>query len=175
MTDPSEVSLDVRFWMRAGYCDPRSDNCMEWQGHRLPSGYGQLKDADGNVHYSHRVAYRITVGPIPEGMVVRHRCHNPSCVRPSHLSIGSHGDNARDRVEAGRSQIIDPPCPDTVAAVRHLYASKKYSQGDIARLILGTGAAQPTVARIVSGKTHKTAPGPITRRGRGNPPEKRPR
>ena len=74
MPKPSEVSLETRFWMRSGYVDPRTNDCMLWMGHRTAQGYGQMKDAKGKVHYAHRVAYELTHGPIPEGMVIRHRC-----------------------------------------------------------------------------------------------------
>jgi len=172
-TPPAEVDLTTRFWLRTSYVDPRSDDCMLWMGRCLPSGYGQVTDQHGNVHYAHRLAYRLTTGPIPDGWVVRHICHTPRCVRPSHLIVGSYSDNAKDMVEAGRTQVIDPPCPDLVAAIRYLYASKRFSQGDVARMVFGSGSAQPIVARIVSGQTYTDAPGPITKRGRGKRPAKR--
>jgi hypothetical protein len=173
-TPPQEVSLMTRFWLRTGFVDPRSGDCMEWMGRRLPTGYGQLTGPSGEVLYSHRVSWALIHGPIPDGKVIRHLCNNPSCVRPSHLAIGTHKDNAADKVAAGRTQVIEPPCDDEVAAIRYLIASGRWSQGDAARLILGDGAAQPMVNRIVTGKSRKSAPGPITKKGRGVPPKRRP-
>ena len=173
-TPPAEVSLMTRFWLRTAFVDPRSDDCMTWMGTTLPTGYGQLTGPDGQVLYAHRVGYALIHGPIPDGMVVRHLCHNPSCVRPSHLEIGTQSDNANDKVAAGRTRVIDPANDHEVSAIRHLIASGRWSQGDAARLILGDGAAQPTVNRMVTGKSRKSAPGPITRKGRGVPPRRRP-
>ena len=172
-TPPSEVDLATRFWLRTAYVDPRSNECMAWMGHRLPTGSGQLRGPDGRVPYAHRLAFELTVGDIPPGAVVRHLCHHPWCVRPSHLTIGTHAQNAADKVQAGRTRVIERPCPDTVAAVRHLFASQRFSQGEIALMVFGTGTAQPHVSRICSGKAYRDAPGPITRRGRGNPPTRR--
>ena len=179
MPKPSEVSLETRFWMRSGYVDPRTNDCMLWMGHRTAQGYGQMKDAKGKVHYAHRVAYELTHGPIPEGMVIRHRCPeanggpNPSCCRPGHLEIGTYSDNAMDIQVDGRQQVIDPPCTHVVRGLRHLYKSGKFSQRQLSEFLFGGGMHQPTVQRIVSGKSHVAAGGPITKRGRGKKPSRR--
>jgi len=173
-TPPSEVSLTTRFWMRAGAVDPRSGDCMIWQGSTLSSGYGQLHGPDGTLLYAHRVSWSLINGDIPKGAVIRHRCNNPSCVRPSHLLLGSHADNAADKIASGRTKVVEPPCDHEAAAIRHLVASGRWSTGDCARFILGNGAAQPMVTRLVTGQTRKDAPGPITRKGQGKHPNRRP-
>ena len=73
--------------------------CWVWQGHRSSKGYGLTK-----IHYKkwkvHRLSYTIFKGPIPEGLQVRHMCHNPACVNPEHLEVGTHRQNAEDRYGA---------------------------------------------------------------------------
>jgi hypothetical protein len=53
----------------------------------------------------HRFIYQECFGEIPQGMVVRHLCNNPSCINPEHLKIGTHYDNVQDRVRSNRSAI----------------------------------------------------------------------
>lgn len=94
---PLGPTLLERFWARVD----RSGECWEWRGQRQRQGYGQLGWA-GKRYAAHRFAWAITNGPIPDGLVVCHRCDNPGCVRPEHLFLGTHRDNARDRVAKGR-------------------------------------------------------------------------
>lgn len=172
-TPASEVGLSTRFWMRTQAIDPRSNDCMNWCGTTLPTGYGQLTDEHGQTWYAHRCSWYLINGPIPAGMIIRHRCHNPTCVRPSHLVLGTHQQNADDKRAAGRTRVIDPPNEMEAAAIRYLAASDRWSQGQIARLVLGDGAAQPAVNKIVQGLTYRDAPGPVTKKGRGVRPKNR--
>lgn len=82
------------------------DGCLEWQGACNYKGYGQISVGTGAQKRrvgTHRLAYEIAHGPIPEGMVVRHRCDNRPCCNPFHLEVGTHADNTRDMVERGRA------------------------------------------------------------------------
>ncbi len=75
--------------------------CWNWLGCKSPQGYGKTSVA-GRAARAHRVSYELHKGPIPEGMMVLHSCDNPSCVNPSHLSVGTAADNAADTVARGR-------------------------------------------------------------------------
>lgn len=89
---PIEVA---RFWSRVS--SGRDFHCWEWQGAKAPKGYGRC-----SAGMAHRVAYELVYGPIPEGLVIRHKCDNPRCCNPKHLTPGTTQDNTNDKVERGR-------------------------------------------------------------------------
>lgn len=82
------------------------DGCWIWTGAKGTGGYGSF-NLRGAAMKSHRVAWQFAYGEIPKGshhgtMCVLHRCDNPACVNPSHLFLGTHGDNMRDMVRKKR-------------------------------------------------------------------------
>lgn len=74
--------------------------CWEFQGHLGVKGHGQMR-WEGRLDYVHRISWRLTHGPIPDGMWVLHRCNNARCGNPEHLYLGSHLDNMADMRIAG--------------------------------------------------------------------------
>lgn len=70
--------------------------CHNWTGVPNSSGYGQIYINKKNVK-AHRVAYEIAKGPIPDGMLVDHSCHNRLCVNPDHLRVVDRSGNAQNR------------------------------------------------------------------------------
>ena len=93
-------ALRKRFWAKV----QKTDGCWLWTGSKTQAinGYGDFY-VRGENYRAHRVSYLMESGPIPDGMCVCHRCDNPPCVRPSHLFLGTKGDNNRDMVSKGRS------------------------------------------------------------------------
>lgn len=78
------------------------NNCWEYTGFRSNLGYGKFGIGRDKQLFTHRLAYQIFVGPIPEGIFVCHKCDNPPCFNPQHLFLGTQYDNLRDALAKGR-------------------------------------------------------------------------
>jgi len=69
--------------------------CWVWTGARSAKGYGRVTIRNKH-QFPHRVIYEYVHGPIPDGMQIDHTCHNPSCVNPDHLRVGTQKQNAEN-------------------------------------------------------------------------------
>ena len=144
-----------RFWARV----ERGDGCWEWRGTRRRDGYGQLM-VNGKLIRAHRLAYELSVGPIPPGLSVCHRCDNPPCVRPDHLWLGSRAENLADMTAKGRRRHFmgrpqagslnhNAKLTEDDIRVMRLMASQ-YTQRAIAERF---GIGRANVSLIIRGKT----------------------
>lgn len=89
---------------RAKVDKDRDGNCWWWTGTVGAQGYGPITLAQGWITNTHRMAYALAHGFIPDGL---HVCHGPECeeptgagrlcVNPDHLIADTHTANMADK------------------------------------------------------------------------------
>ena len=93
--------IEKRFWSKVD----KSGDCWEFLGYKCKLGYGRISFRCNSHWLTHRVSWVLHNGEIPDGLNVLHKCDNPGCVNPSHLFLGTHQDNMRDRDTKGRGKL----------------------------------------------------------------------
>lgn len=99
---------EERFWPKVDKYGPTMPGmescCWVWTATRMPHGYGRFGRGGkyGGVELAHRRSWILSGGADPAGLIVCHRCDNPSCVRPDHLFLGTQLDNMGDCSRKGR-------------------------------------------------------------------------
>ncbi len=96
------------------YVEKRGENdCWPWLGYtssgRGGAKYGRIDMLGCKGVYAHRVAYlAANPGSLTlvrgDGLSVLHKCDNGICCNPSHLFLGTHEDNMKDKVAKGRQK-----------------------------------------------------------------------
>ncbi len=107
-----------RFWDKVSIGCP--NECWIWLA-GSQKGYGIFAfntNPGRKRRRSHRVAYELLYGMIPDGMVVCHKCDNPGCVNPAHLFIGTQKENCLDAQKKNRAS--KKLTPQTVREIREL-------------------------------------------------------
>lgn len=118
---------------------PVETPCREWRGSRLAAGYGLYRRT-----LLHRWVWEAVNGPIPAGVVVRHRCDNPPCFRYDHLLAGTQADNVADMMAKGRDGhgVTGPIHPASKQGI--LNGRARLGESDVmairARLVAGESA-----------------------------------
>jgi hypothetical protein len=102
----------------------------------------------------HRLIYMKYHGPVPEGMIVRHKCDNRLCVNPEHLELGTKNDNVQDAVARNRQAKGNKIWSSklTEKEVQEIIKDDKHSYGELARRY---GVSKTTIFYIKHGKTWK--------------------
>jgi hypothetical protein len=93
------LPTEEKFW-RYAVRGENADACWKWSGFRDKDGYGKMRVGGTNIA-AHRISWQIHNGASPGELLVLHRCNNPGCSNPSHLRLGDHDENMRDRSKSG--------------------------------------------------------------------------
>jgi hypothetical protein len=111
----------MRFSKKVG--PPSERGCLPWLGAVDKNGYGFIK-VGVRQSRAHRIAWQMTHGAIPQGILVCHHCDNPGCVNVDHLFLGTPSDNMVDKVQKGRANA---PAGDRNGSRKH---KERLQRGD---------------------------------------------
>lgn len=135
----------------------KTDYCWEWTASKYDNsrGYGCF-NLNSIAHRSHRIAYTLFVGDIPEGMCVLHKCDNPICVNPDHLWIGTRDENNKDRKKKqrgarnnGETNGFSKIDSNTVKEIRRMREEEGLSYGKLCNVF---NLSKSHIARIIHRK-----------------------
>lgn len=84
----------------------RKGDCLVWTGAVSSAGYGQVSAGGGRSMLAHRYAYEREHGPIPEGALIDHACHDKVCVEVAHLRLATHSENNWNHRGASKSNRL---------------------------------------------------------------------
>ncbi len=120
----SDPCFQKRFWESV----KKTDDCWEWQKSTCKGGYGRTRVPETRAQFrAHRIAYFLAFGKDPGDKFVMHKCDNPKCCRPDHLSLGTHAENMADMHNKGRHR--------TGPTVGSQNGNAHLSESDVARIV----------------------------------------
>lgn len=93
------ASVADRFWSKVD----KANGCWQWTAGLSNVGYGAFWDGE-KMNKAHRLSYELSVGPIGEGKLIDHMCHNRTCVNPEHLRQVTSKQNIENHKGAANVQ-----------------------------------------------------------------------
>lgn len=126
-----------RFWSKIDK-ENNPNDCWEWMACKNRKGYGDF-GINGITYQAHRLSFLIHNGGSVDGMLVCHKCDNPSCVNPDHLWVGTTQENTLDMLKKGRSlkgeyHPISKLTEEIVLRIRLLYQGGGHSHSTLSQM-----------------------------------------
>ena len=152
--------VGARFWAKVDKDGPIPQHrpelgpCWIWTASTARFGYGYIGVEKGDIRLAHRFAWELAEGPLSADQNVLHHCDNPPCVRRSHLFLGTHNDNVRDKVLKLRHTYGErhPNAKVTVAEVLQIRALAAAGRSHVL-VALRFGISDTNVRHIVHRRT----------------------
>ena len=151
---------DVRlsdFWNRM----LKPVGCWLYDGARDINGYGYVKNplADSPKFITaHRLAWILKNGPIPDGLLVLHKCDVRACCNPEHMFLGTDKDNSEDMyakqrdASSGEKNIHAKLTIEDVRTIRKEFRRTGPKQSNTRELAKRYGVRPGTIRAIVVGE-----------------------
>lgn len=159
----SEKDIE-RFWSKVRKGGP--NECWEWlpKARSGQMGYGTMRINDRPC-YAHRVSWVLhNQKQIPGGMCVLHGCDAPRCVNPSHLRVGSQGDNVKDMKARGRTLVGERNPRNILSEDQVREIVKRIEAREVRReTAKAFGISEGTIQSIAQGRIWKHVTGGISR------------
>ena len=149
-----DIETENRFWSKILTGD--EDECWECVAMFLNrDGYGQFELNDKNIK-AHRFSFQLFHNRlIKDNMCICHKCDNPSCVNPHHLSEGTQQDNSNDMVNKGRAAKGEKQHLSKLTEKQVLEIRAKYAKGGTTHRQLAKeyGVFHAVIGNIIRRKT----------------------
>lgn len=138
------------FWSKVAIT-ANDDLCWEWKAGKR-SKYGSFGSGS-----SHRIAWELANGKIPDGLWVLHKCDNPLCCNPKHLFLGTAKNNSDDMVNKDRQAIGEKNGFRKLTDAQVIEIREKYVKGRITQKEIAAeyGVTYSTVSLVVNNKSWK--------------------
>lgn len=142
-------------WAHVNQDEP---GCWPWEISVNSDGYGSVRLGSTAI-LAHRAAYLLSVGDIPAGQCVCHRCDTPRCCNPAHLFLGDHRGNMVDMKAKGRRKGIGVGAANgraklTAEAVESIRTSRAIGV-TLKELAGAYGVGLSTISRVSRGENWK--------------------
>ena len=94
-----------RFWKKV----EKSDNCWQWTGAVIPSGYG-LATFENRNQPAHRVSWKLEFGECAPEAILENKCGNRSCVRTEHWELSVKRRSKPGEIRISPFECTTPDC-----------------------------------------------------------------